>query len=242
MLYNDIIIVDFVSTLVDQMRDTGVISAISAKQTNGTYIVTGTNSTKAIVGDFVIIGTALDLEVTAKTSNNFTVKPIYTTSLAYTSGLTWKTAKPYFEYGHALEIANMIMEKDESHVYKYQKYPLVALYLDIPETRFSKDDIPNVECSLYLILVQETKQEYTASERQTNVFKPVLYPLYNKLMTVLEANRKLFLMGIDENFTHKKTDKYLHNSDGTNQNTLNAFVDAIEIENLKLKIKLVETC
>jgi hypothetical protein len=239
MLYNDLIIPEFVGALIDKMRDTGTISNTSSLQSDGTYIITSTNIDKIIVGDFVIIGTSKDLLVKSKTTSTFKVEPIYSTSI---SGTTWKTAKPYFYYGHPVEIANMIMDKDKSGVYKYQKYPLIALYLDIPEKRNSKDEIKNVECSLYLVIVMETKQNYVASERLTNVFKAVLYPLYDKFMTVLEENRKLFVIPVEESFDHEKTDKFLHNSDGTNQNTLNAFVDAIEIKNLKLKIKLVPTC
>jgi len=45
----------------------------------------------------------------------------------------YTTGMPYYMYGHRRELANRLLEKDKDSVFKYQKYPLVALRLDTPE-------------------------------------------------------------------------------------------------------------
>jgi hypothetical protein len=240
MMYIDIIIPEFIGAIVDDMRDSGTITSISAKQSDGTYIITATNSTLAVVNDYIIIGTYTDLLVTAKNTTTITVKPINTTSFTGTL-TTWTTAKPYFEYGNYTEICKIIAEKTQTGAFKFQKYPMVCLALPANEKRFSNGELPGVEVSVMIIIVTETELNYSTKQRIAITGKPILYPLYNKLMEALELNRSLFIMEPNEGFKHDKMDSWLFDSDGTNKNKFNDYTDAIVISNLALNIHLQPT-
>lgn len=234
MEYAPLYIIDFIESVVDGIRSTGTISSISAKQSDGSYIITVPDTTDIVVNDYVLIGDATDLQVISKTTSTFTVMPLFSASV---SGSTWKTAKPYYYAGHSKEIANMLNEKTLSGEFKYQKYPLVGLYFDIPE-EYGAGEIKSVAVDLFVLFVTDSKQEYTTEDRYTNTLKPILYPLYQSFFDSLEANRKYLDMKSDESFKYTKIDRPYNGSEGKDQNTLNAITDAIEIKGLKLKVLL----
>ncbi len=94
---------------------------------------------------------------------------------------------PYYKYGHRLEIANELLEQDKDKVFKYQKYPLIALRLDTlepPEGGLTTH-------SLNIIIVTLTDKNYKTAERFEKVIKPVLAPLYDRFIIEL-ADSGLF--------------------------------------------------
>lgn len=93
-----------------------------------------------------------------------------------------KALMPFYMYGHRLEIANRLLEKTDDPVYKYQKYPLIALRMDIPEW-YEPDRI--LHYKLNLVIVAFTDQKWNAEQRMANVIKPVLAPLYERFIREL---------------------------------------------------------
>jgi hypothetical protein len=237
--YNILNITQFIGSLVDTFRNKGIVNKSEAKSL-GTFEITATNVDTVVLNKYVKIGNAVDLKVISKDEDKgtFVVKPVISTSI---SGGTWTACDPYYFYGHAEEIANMIDGKTSSAIYKYQKYPMIALYVDVKENRQLKDENKLAQADLHVLLATETKREYSCAERDTNIVNPILFPLYNLFMNSFEKNRHLFIIPPNEGFSHEMSVKYLHNSDGKQQNTLNAYVDAIEISGLKVKIRLIPT-
>jgi hypothetical protein len=145
---------------------------------------------------------------------------------------------PYYMYGHKLEVAKDLLKKDKT----YQKYPLVYLVMDFPETKQNRI----LSCTLNIGLIAFTKQEYNASQRYQNVFKPVLYPLYRKFMEELFKSDLFFWDGKDDQVTpeHTKIDRLFWGVDGeqnqTGQKKNSKYIfnqdplDCIEIVGLKL--------
>lgn len=88
---------------------------------------------------------------------------------------------PFYMYGHRLEISNRLLEKDKDRVYKYQKYPLIALRMDIPEPYIG--GMYNYRLNIAILTL--TEKEYNAEQRMTNVIKPVLAPLYDRFVKEL---------------------------------------------------------
>ena len=139
---------------------------------------------------------------------------------------------PFYMYGHRLEIANELKKMDNDKVYKYQKYPLVALRLDIAEPY--SDGI--VELDLNIALLCFTDKGWNAEERMTNVFKPVLYPMYYRFMDELFKSGLFFWEGKVP--PHTKIDRPFWGVESSEGNTKYIFsdpLDAIEILNLKIK-------
>lgn len=137
--------------------------------------------------------------------------------------------EPYFEYGHALEIVNTLMEKDAIDVWKLKKYPAIFLFMPVKENR----DNLRSEAKLRILFVTETRPEWKAKDRDANVFTPVLIPLYEMFMRKLKDSFELYY---DESQTYDFTKHYYWGSSQTNKNVANDFADAIEIEGLTITI------
>lgn len=143
-----------------------------------------------------------------------------------------KGLAPFYKYGHKVEIANSLIEKDKDMVYKYQKYPLVALRMDFDEQPGSVWDF-----TLNIAIVMITGKNFPSQERYTRVFKPVLYPLYQSFFRQLKAVGKFTWEGELNYPPHTKTDRPFYGTTGSEGNeayTFNDPLDAIEITNLKI--------
>jgi len=89
---------------------------------------------------------------------------------------------PYFLPGHRQEINKILLEKENDKVYKYQKYPLVALRLDIPEY---VDEKGYVNYKLNIVILTLTDKTWNYEQRKENIFIPVLIPLYDRFIAEL---------------------------------------------------------
>jgi hypothetical protein len=142
---------------------------------------------------------------------------------------------PYYLYGHRLEIANRLIEKDKDRVAMLQKYPLVALRQDIEE-QYSNGI---VTYTLNMAILEYTDKNYTAEQRYANVFKPILYPLYELLIKSL---RESFFWPAWQNVPpHTKIDRPFWGVAQQEKNTKPIFndpLDAIELVSLKISKRI----
>lgn len=139
--------------------------------------------------------------------------------------------KPYYLYGHPLEIMKILSEKSANDTLKFEKYPLIVLFQDFKEgITLTGRDVP-----LNIAIITETRQDYTAAERYNDTFKNTIYPIWDLLIKYIKRSKY-----IDNKMelTYDKTDRLYWGKN--NSNLFNDFIDAIEIENLKLQIK--ESC
>ena len=145
-----------------------------------------------------------------------------------------------FQYGHKRELIETMMQWDKDPTLRYQKYPLVYLVQDFKEARGADVGI-YATLGLNIIIAHHTVQTYKITDRYTNVFKPVLYPIYYSLLNQLAIYPGIN-EGVQEMLVHDKWDRSYWGraaAAGTDKVTLNDFVDAIEINNLVLKINLL---
>lgn len=140
---------------------------------------------------------------------------------------------PFYMYGHPLEIANRLTDKDKDKVTKRQKYPLIALRMDIQES-VSKGIW---SYTLNLLIANYNDKKWNAEERMANIFKPVLYPIYERFMEELR-NSPLFFWPDNQDYPeHTKVDRPFYGTESPQGNVKNIFndpIDAIEIIGLKL--------
>jgi hypothetical protein len=134
-----------------------------------------------------------------------------------------------------------LKQKDKSQTYRFQKYPLIALFQDFAEVKgpigFER------EVNLHLIIAKGTKSEYKAKDRYEHNFKPFLYPVYESLLEEINREKRFQTYGSNR-IEHTKWDRLFWGRNGlfgNQSNVFNDFLDVIEIKNLKLKINL-ETC
>jgi len=144
--------------------------------------------------------------------------------------------KPYYMYGHRLEINNRLVAKSKGD-YKYQLYPLIALRMD-----FEEEVTGGLwSYNLNLAILNRTEKHYNAEERYTNVFKPILYPLYEAFMNKLKIAGKFQWEGVQTLPPHTKIDRPYYGTSSEEQNVKNIFsdtLDAIEILNLRITSRI----
>jgi hypothetical protein len=209
------------------MRETGGITSDSF---NGTY-TTINAANNLTVNEVVMIG-SVDYIVTERTDLMFKVRGDATGEDSY------KALAPYYEYGHILEIAKTLMKKDEGTlVHQFKKYPIIILPLDITgvyNSTFDAFDYDNIT----LIIANITDPTFTAARRLELSFKPTLYPLYEELMTKLRFNHNIIPNAVVPYIEHSKTDRFFWGSQLNPQgNVVNDHLDAIEIKDMKIKVK-----
>lgn len=149
----------------------------------------------------------------------------------------------HYLYGHPLEIVNTLTELDSGGSTVYDKYPLVAFFLDSKMSR--KDRTMFGSQRVHLAIINEcfdaTGNE-VAKERDTNNFIPVLSPIYMELIRQIALRGDLFVgVGGESSILHDVTFRYYWGKNGlwgNDKNIFNDRVDAIEIEDLELKINL----
>lgn len=146
--------------------------------------------------------------------------------------------KPFYLYGHPLDIFNILAAKSKHSTLKYDKYPLIALFQDFEEDTEVKGD-PGLDVSvtgITLVIATETKENYHAPDRYTNTFTPILQPLYELLMKQIKRSKLVYS---DDFYQHTKIDRlYWGKSDefGSTANKTNDKLDAIVITGLTLGV------
>ena len=144
-----------------------------------------------------------------------------------------------FSYGHIREVASTLQQYSQTTEFSALKYPRVILVLDFPEDR---SNVGYIGAKLQVLIVANSSAQYKADKRYELVFKPTLYPIYNKLMSKLLSSPY-----IDNNILpHEKIDRYALSS-ALNESILSDGkpllvdnLDGIEIRNLS--IKFVNIC
>lgn len=206
--------------LVDSLRKTGTITGLSND---------GELTTIATINDLkafeVVSIDGVSYRIVSATSNEFVVKGVIST------GTEWKANAPYYMDGHILEIQARLKELDEStSLLKWQKYPLIILLQDID---YSKNKIARTSVSVDILIVNITEGTYITEQRRVNNFEPVLDPLYNKFIAAVNDSNNFFING-----NWNLTRRYYWGSELANKNPVSDFLDAIEINDLKLELAI----
>lgn len=140
--------------------------------------------------------------------------------------------RPFYEYGHPLEIFNILSQKSNSETFKYDKYPLIALFQDFEEDVNNSRTIVN---DVTIVIMTETNPNYEAKNRYTNTFKPTLLPIYELFIEKLMYNEYL---ASDDEYQHTKIDRLywgVEDTFGNSGNIGNDALDAVVISGINLR-------
>ncbi len=154
--------------------------------------------------------------------------------------LTNDNGKPYYMFGHRIEVKDRLNAMDKQSVAKYQKYPLIVLNMDIKE--LERDG--TTQYLLNVIILDRTEKNYVAPERMDNVVKPILYPLYEKFIESLNKVGIFYWEGNKARPDHDRIIRLYWGTAGEEGNAANLFsdpLDAIEIQNLKI-FQVIKKC
>jgi hypothetical protein len=141
----------------------------------------------------------------------------------------------HYLHGHRLEISNRLDKMQKNPDKKYDKYPLIAFneqYGALPVRRGSVTD-----WTLNIAILAETRKEYYSPDRDENVFKPTLWPLYEEFMKYLRESGLFFWSGRQEAPPHKPVPRKffgITSNEGNVKYIFNDPLDAVELIELKL--------
>lgn len=143
----------------------------------------------------------------------------------------------HYLHGHPKEIIETLRQKDQVPEYRFEKYPLIALFQDFPETKGAKVGIES-EARLHLIIARATRPEYKAEERYAENFIPVLYPVYYELLRQIHL-AGAFMTLSPNRIPHTKIDRLYWGREGLYGNQANIFgdwIDCIEIRDMRINL------
>lgn len=147
-----------------------------------------------------------------------------------------------YQYGHKRELIETLVGMSKEEENRVLKYPLVYLVQDFSETRGKEPGI-YADVSLNILFVHHTVNTSKIKARYEKVFKPVLYPIYYEFMEQLSKHPQIHVED-PRRIRHKKTDRSYWGRQAVGGNDglkLTDFVDAIEVEDLQIKI-LFKNC
>lgn len=225
-------IADDIEAVVDLIRERGIF-IISAPVDGMTYTVEAPNETLKDY-QFIEFEGLGNIQIKEVTEDGFK----FDSDIAPPNSGAFKSLAPYFLYGHRLEIANRLMEKDTDDKFKYQKYPLIALKLPFTQGK-QRDRLINL--SLNVAIMDFTDLNYNSEDRYLNVIEPILEPIYNKFIVALVNSYLFNVIGTPE---HNRIDRLfwgIENKEGNIKSIFTDPLDAIEITDLKLK-KIYNNC
>jgi hypothetical protein len=142
-----------------------------------------------------------------------------------------------YEYGTLIELQKRIKIKD---LRSSQKYPLIWLVWERPDNKkqFRGAFLNRTyKVSPLIFIIGKTNPDYSSTDRNTNIFKPILMPIYNKLLFAIAGHRNFNTGNFIE---HDEYEHYFWGMDDNGKTILSDFNDAIELK--LLDIEVVKKC
>lgn len=143
--------------------------------------------------------------------------------------------KVYFMHGHPKEVVSVLQSYTNSPAMKNQKYPLVALFRDIREDLNEQLFGLGSSFKCRFVICTLTTPTLRADDREQKNFKPILIPIFEELIKQISAS-SFFGCPTVENMKIAKWDRYFWGTQAADKNTLNDYIDAIEVESISLKL------
>ena len=147
-----------------------------------------------------------------------------------------KAGLPIYMPGHRNEISDRLTEMSQHPQQKKKKFPLIALNtMNItPTVRGVMWDF-----NLNIVIGTSVDNNLSTEERDAQIFKPILYPLYDRFITAF-INSGLFVWdGTQPQSSPPHTPMIKHfwgieTKEGSVKNIFNEYMCAIELVNLKV--------
>jgi len=140
-----------------------------------------------------------------------------------------------FVPGTPIEMTDVLDTMAKQPSLEMKTFPLFGLFIPIIENKGTEIGIDGVE-GIKICIAMTSNPTIRTPERMTKNFKPILYPIYYEFLNQLSLDKRL-LKTDNNGFKHRKIDWPYYDPE-SNKNAFNNFVDAIEIKDLELKIKL----
>jgi len=136
------------------------------------------------------------------------------------------------------ELIETLLQEDKSDAGRLTKYPLIHLIQDVSIERGNDIGVYGSP-TLNIVFIHQTQQAFKTEERDEKVFKPVLWPIYYEFLEQLKWNEwVLDTWQVTGEFRHRVIKRAFWGNRQLqgSKNILSDYVDAIEVQNLGVKI------
>lgn len=140
----------------------------------------------------------------------------------------------HYEYGHITDIRERITEKMKTTTNSTEIAPMVCLIEDFKLTK-GQVGLTGIT-DMKIIILHFSKKDITRVQREENVFRPILWPIYSEFLKQLKNDGR-FSIYDETRIVHDMIPRP-HWGDpglyGNNAYLLNGIFDGIELSNLQL--------
>lgn len=143
-----------------------------------------------------------------------------------------------YTFGNAQYVKDQLDTLSKTEQGRSLKFPLIALFCPFNEQRnlagfYSK-------AMVRVLIACSSSEEWSNEVRLQTSFRNILRPIYNRFLEALKEDGR-FDFGYDEHISHEYSENYSYGRYGAYTGTGDALsepIDAINISNLELKVKL----
>lgn len=143
-----------------------------------------------------------------------------------------------YTFGNAQYVKDRLDELSKTSKGNEIKFPLIALFCPFNEQRNTPDYY--TKAKVRILIACSSFQQWSNEQRLQTSFQNVLRPIYKRFLTALIEDGR-FDFGYEENISHEYSENYSYGRYGARTGTGDALsepIDAINISNLELKVKL----
>lgn len=147
-----------------------------------------------------------------------------------------------YSFGSAKYIKEKLDLLSKGNGYAEKRLPMIALFCPVNEER-NNPDYYSVS-SVNIIIACSTRTEWSNEDRLKNSFIVKLRPIYESLIRNIKNDSRLDC-GYKEVVKHKYSENYSYGRYGAyvqNSEKLSDPIDAIDIRDLEINIKLIPNC
>jgi hypothetical protein len=168
--------------------------------------------------------------VVTKTYFPDVLKDIVTNVSGYFNALTENPFPVFFEKGFGPPVGSHLKKHD-------QVFPLV--WLSFPFSEGMGDmSIWNISCSIHIL--HSTKKDYTQQQREDITFKPVLIPVYEKLLEYIHQSKYFETQSVEKISHTRFIRPYWGGTEDNKTGVTNLWkqtVDCISMEEVELRMR-----
>lgn len=142
-----------------------------------------------------------------------------------------------FFWGNPLELIATLEDYTKHDDLKYEKFPFIGLYNDIPIYKNKYGDYDGT--LLELVFATSTDPTLDSNKRELESFKPLLRPIYGKFMELLAKSHIFVINDVSTDLKHTLTERYYWGRSNIygRKAQFNDYLDAIQVSGLDLKLK-----
>lgn len=139
-----------------------------------------------------------------------------------------------YQFGPIKELQQTLTKMQEGQTAINKMWPLVWLVEDITLDR--RDSKQYAKTAVRVIIAFPTDATYKSSARETYIFAPILRPVYRAFLQAISQSFALGNPDEEQGIPHRYTERKYWGADNQAATQLTEFVDAIDIEQLEVKI------